>query len=204
VSRRQRPVKRARRRPVAPASPPDVRGTAYGLIRSAALGEAAHHGREGLPPADWAMYGALTGALEHWHAEGELELEGLALIEWLSVELAGYLHEQCGRDRARVERWLLGHGDRVGQAQMHAHPAGPTAVEILAVMVDDSGAGPASRERLLRLAAPYLAYVREGHEVEDVRELSLTIGMWAGQSLAALMHHDTGRIRAYVDALTAA
>ena len=207
MSRRQRPATRQRserrtRRDVPAVEPRDA---AYALIRSAALGEALHRG-EGPPPADTAMFDRLTASLLHWETEETLRVEGLSLIEWLATDLGAYLHEQCGRDRARVDEWLVDHGDRASQAQQrHPHPAGPTAVEILSVAVDTADArrgSPADAARLVRLATAYHAYVREGHEVEDVRELSLVIGMWAGQSLAALMRGDTGRIRAYVDART--
>jgi hypothetical protein len=85
-------------------------------------------------------------------------------------------------------------GDEVCRAQQHDHPAGPTAMEILTVAC--AAAGP---ERLRRLGAPYLQYLRKDREVEDAREMALMLALWAGAQLAALMHYDGERINAYLD-----
>ncbi|MER6540485.1 hypothetical protein ABT215_43425 [Streptomyces sp900105755] len=57
-------------------------------------------------------------------------------------------------------------------------------------------------QRLVRIGVPYLHYVRQDHGVEDAREIALTFALWAGDQLAALMHHDVARIHAYMDART--
>ncbi|MFJ1839901.1 hypothetical protein ACIOJ9_39330 [Streptomyces sp. NPDC088175] len=176
---------------------------ALGLIRTTALDEAARHapGAGGPPPANWEMYRALTGTLESWQRDGRLREESVLLAEWLAVELGAYVAAQVG-DQVRVERWLRDFGDQVCRVQRHAHPAGPTAVEILSVVAGDRDApqGPAGAERLARVAAPYLLYLRDGHRVEDAREIALTLALWAGSQLAALMLHDPERITSYLDA----
>ncbi|MEW2290950.1 hypothetical protein [Streptomyces sp. NPDC047841] len=112
-----------------------------------------------------------------------------------------------GRDPDRFGRWLCDVGDQVARTQQHAHPAGPTAIEILSVVADDlsprpDGTAGMERERLLRLAVPYLGYLRPGHDVEDAREIALTFTLWAGPQLAALLYHDYQRINAYTSART--
>ncbi len=114
---------------------------------------------------------------------------------WCSLRPAG---------RREVERWPRDFGDEVCRAQRHAHPAGPTAIEILSAVADDAALCPersAGAERLVRIGAPYLRYLRAGHEVEveDAREIALTFALWAGSYLAALMQHESGRIAAYLD-----
>lgn len=108
------------------------------------------------------------------------------LVEWLASELCGYVVGQVG-DRA----------------QQHAHLAGPTAVAILSVVAEDLDPrpqDPAGTERLVRIGALYLRYFRDGHQVEDAREMALTFALWAGSQLAALMLHAPGRITSYLDA----
>jgi hypothetical protein len=64
---------------------------------------------------------------------------------------------------------------------------------------------PAGAQRLARIAAPYLCYLREHHAVDDAREITqvtLTFALWTGAQLAALMHHDTQRITSYTHART--
>ncbi|MFD7533786.1 hypothetical protein ACFV8E_40320 [Streptomyces sp. NPDC059849] len=176
---------------------------ALGLIRTTALDEAARHapGAGGPPPANWEMHRALTSALESWQKGGRLREESVLLAECLAVELSAYVATQVG-DQDRVDRWLRDFGDQVCQVQQHAHPAGPTAVEILSVVAGDRDApqGPAGAERLARVAAPYLMYLRDGHRVEDAREIALTLALWAGSQLAALMLHDPDRITSYLNA----
>jgi hypothetical protein len=65
-------------------------------------------------------------------------------------------------------------------------------MEILTVIADDlttAPKGPDTTQRLVRIGLPYLHYVRQGHSVEDTREIAL----WAGEHLAALMHPTTAR-----------
>ncbi|MET8566393.1 hypothetical protein ABZV75_39720 [Streptomyces flaveolus] len=45
---------------------------------------------------------------------------------------------------------------------------------------------------------PYLGYLRPDHEVEDAREITLTL--WAGPQLAALLDHNYTQITAYTSA----
>ncbi|MFF4409758.1 hypothetical protein [Streptomyces sp. NPDC001404] len=107
------------------------------------------------------------------------------------------------QDKEQFDRWLRDHADLVCQSQQHEHPAGPTAVAIMAVIAEDFTArpdGPGAAERLARIVAPYLLYLRAGCEVEDAREVALTVALWAGQNLAELMRHDGERIRAYTEA----
>ncbi|MES9512235.1 hypothetical protein ABWJ92_38730 [Streptomyces sp. NPDC000609] len=175
---------------------------ALGLIRTTALDEAARHapGAGGPPPANWEMHRGLTDALESWQEDGRLREESVLLAEWLAVELSAYVAAQVG-DRTRMESWLRRFGTQVRRAQRHAHPAGPTAVEILSVVAADRDAqGPAGPERLARVAVPYLMYLRDGRRLEDAREIALTLALWAGSQLAALMHHDPDRITSYLDA----
>lgn len=119
------------------------------------------------------------------------------------VDLCAYLLQQLG-DHRRLERWLRDFGDQVCQIQQHAHPAGPTAIEILSAVAHDAAAHPAHEGagyiRLTQIVAPYRNYLRAGHEVEDARELALTFTLWAGTQLAEVMHHDAGRITRYLNA----
>jgi len=153
------------------------------------------------------MYRALTGALERWHTDGTLRGDSLLLVEHLAVELAGYRYQQLGGGgRAEVERWLDAFGDEVARAQQHVHPAGPTAVEILSTVVGEGFPGQgeglavqgADRLRLARIGAPYLLYLRDGHQVEDAGEMALTPGLWAAAALTQLLHDDRTRITAYI------
>ncbi|WP_335940993.1 hypothetical protein [Streptomyces sp. PTD5-9] len=59
---------------------------------------------------------------------------------------------------------------------------------------------PAGTERLIRIGALYLRYLRDGHLAEDAREMALTLALWAGSQLAALMLDDPERISAYLNA----
>ncbi|MGK4586108.1 hypothetical protein [Kitasatospora sp. HPMI-4] len=177
------------------------RTTAFQLIRTTATAEAVHHrrGGDGMPPANWEMYRALTAALETWHATGTLAEDSLLLTEWLATEMIAYVLQHQG-DQERLDRWLRDEGDRVCQGQKHPHPAGPTAVEIMSVIAADATARPdqpAGADQLARIAVPYLRYLREGSEVEDAREVALTFALWAGAHLSALMGHDAERIASY-------
>lgn len=58
----------------------------------------------------------------------------------------------------------------------------------------------AGTERLVRIGALYLRYLRDGHQVEDAREMALTLALWAGSQLAALMLDVPERIGAYLNA----
>lgn len=176
---------------------------AFSLIKATALDEAAHHG-EGPPPANWEMHRALTAAVEGWQADGSLVENSLLLVEWLAVELSAYLLNRLGNEE-EVARWVRDFGDQVCQAQQHAHPAGPTAIEILSVVTADLDSQLGAAVRLASIGGPYLAYLREGREIEDARELALTIGLWAGSYVAQLMRGDSARIAAYFEhKLTAA
>ncbi|MFJ2780210.1 hypothetical protein [Kitasatospora sp. NPDC087315] len=179
------------------------------LVRANALDQVSHHHRGGtdLPPANWTMYRELTAALESWQAAGTLPEDSLALTEWLAVELTAYILLQLDQDHARLHRWLLDHGEGVRQAQQHQHPAGPTTVEILSAVAADAAARsdqPAAAERLVRIAVPYLSYLRPGREVEDAREVALTLGQWAGANLAGLTVFGGDRVHAYLNHRAAA
>ncbi|HBF78520.1 MAG TPA: hypothetical protein DD420_00850 [Streptomyces sp.] len=185
-------------------APSEPRTVALSLIRTTALDEAARHasGADGPPPANWEMHRSLTAALEGWQADGTLRENSLLLTESLAVDLVAHLSQQLG-DQASMERWLRDFGDQVCRVQQHGHPAGPTAIEILSVVAEDLAARPqkpADVERLARIGAPYLLYLRDGHEVEDAREMALTFALWAGSQLAALMRHEADRITSYMDA----
>jgi hypothetical protein len=187
----------------------DPRTAAFTLLHTTALDAAAHHqngdDEGGQPPANSEMYHQLTATLEHWQAAGTLREDALALTEWLATELCAYLLHQLNQDKRRFERWLTEHGDRVCQAQQHPHPAGPTAVEILSVIGTHYAAHPgrpAPADVLTKIAAPYLHYLREGHEVEDAREIVLTFALWAGENLAAFLRHDPTQITGYTTART--
>lgn len=185
-------------------SAPSPRTVALSLIKATALGEAARRvpGEDGSALANWEMRHGLTATLESWQTDGTLREDALVLTEWLAVELCVYLVQQLG-DQDRMERWLRDFGDQVCQTQQHGHPAGPTAIEILSVVADDFAVHPqkpAGVDRLVQIGAPYLRYLRTGHEVEDAREVALTFALWAGPQLAALMLHDAERITSYMDA----
>ncbi|MEV5177790.1 hypothetical protein AB0L10_43865 [Streptomyces flaveolus] len=45
--------------------------------------------------------------------------------------------QRFGQDRDKFGRWLLDFGDQVARTQQHAHPAGPTTIELLSVVADD-------------------------------------------------------------------
>ncbi|MDX3695046.1 hypothetical protein PV726_32850 [Streptomyces europaeiscabiei] len=181
---------------------PEPRGTAFLLIRMTARGEAAHRaqGEQASPPADFEMYRALTAALQAWHTAGTLREDSLLLTEWLATEWCGYRLQQLGQDQDRFDHWLRDFGDQVCAQQRHAHPAGPTAMEITSVIAARSQTTAA--DHLTRLAVAYLGYLRPGHEVQDAREIALTFALWAGEALSALMHHDTERISGYTAART--
>ncbi len=185
------------------ATRPEPRKVALCLVRATALHEAAcRSGAYGPSEPDWEMHRSLTAALESWQTDGTLREDSLLLTEWLAVDLVAYLLRQLG-DRARLERWLRDFGDQVCQAQQHAHPAGPTAIEILSVVADDLDIRPQDRAadaRLIRIGAPHLLYLRTGHEIEDARELALTFALWAGSQLSSLLADDAERITAYMDA----
>jgi hypothetical protein len=173
------------------------------LIRTAALDRATRRDhREDEPPLlNREMYNDLTSVLENWRAADTLREDSLLLAEWLAVELCGYLYGQFNQDTGQLDQWLREFGDQVCQSQMHAHPAGPTAVEILSVVADELATrsdGPAG-QRLVRIGVPYLHYVRQDHAVEDAREIALTFALWAGPQLAELLRHDVVRINAYLD-----
>ncbi|MFD8727814.1 hypothetical protein [Streptomyces sp. NPDC059611] len=177
------------------------RSTAFTLLRMTAQGEAAHHAAsgEGPPPADMKMHGMLTSALESWRRSGRLRPQAMVLVEWLATEFAGYRIQILGQDR--FDSWLLAFGDDVSLAQRHPHPAGPTCVELLSV-VASAPPGERPEDRAARLAVPFLAYLRQGSELEDAREIALSFVLWAGQALASLMQYDTGRITGYTQART--
>lgn len=176
---------------------------ALSLIRTTALDAARHtRGADGPPPANWELHRELTERLEGWREDGTLRETSLLLVEWLATELCAYVARQLG-DRSRVERWLRDFGDQVCRVQRHAHPAGPTAMAILSVVAEDLGPRPQDpdgTERLVRIGSLYLRYLREGHQVEDAREMALTLALWAGSQLAGLMLRDPARIGAYLDA----
>ncbi|MCX4581168.1 hypothetical protein OHB41_50370 [Streptomyces sp. NBC_01571] len=182
---------------------PEPRTTALTLIRATALDHVAPGSRDDEPPLpNRQMYDDLTSALQSWRAAGTLREDSLLLVEWLAVELCGYLHESLDQDNSRFDRWLRDFGDEVCQSQTHPHPAGPTAVEIMSVVADRLGPPSDSRtatEQLVRIGVPYLHYVRHDHDIEDAREIALTFALWAGQQLAELMHHDPDRVHGYVD-----
>ncbi|MEU5632265.1 hypothetical protein ACH47C_24160 [Streptomyces rishiriensis] len=181
----------------------EPRTTAFSLIRTAALDHATRrdHREDEPPPPNREMYTDLTSVLQNWHAAHTLREDSLLLAEWLAVELCGYLYGQLNQDRDQLDQWLREFGDQVCHSQMHAHPAGPTAVEIMSVVADELATradGPAG-QRLVRIGVPYLRYVRQGHAVEDAREIALTFALWAGPQLAELMRHDVARINGYLD-----
>lgn len=175
-----------------------ARGTAFSLILTVALDSAVHkNGDEGgAPPANWEMYQDLTTALKGWQDSRELRREALTLAEWLATELCGYALQQHGGDQARLEEWIRDHGATVAAAQTHPHPAGPTAVEILSVVA--RGSQLTDQERVTGMAAPFVRYLRAEHELEDAREIALTLCLWAGEYLAGMMAYDVDRITGYV------
>ncbi|GAA1213392.1 hypothetical protein [Streptomyces rhizosphaericus] len=177
---------------------PDPRETAFALIEMTARNEAAHHDRtDGSPTPPDKLYPALTAALETWHAAGTLRVDSMLLVEWLATEWCAYRLQQLGQNRTEFDAWLCEFGDQVSLAQRHAHPAGPTCVEITSVVATRSPR-TAPAEHAVRLAAPYLAYLRPDFQLEDAREVALTFALWAGQSLSALMHYDVERITGYM------
>jgi hypothetical protein len=182
---------------------PEPRKVALSLVRAIALDMAAYRS-PGYGPEEpnWEMHNDLTATLKGWHTAGTLREDALLLTEWLAVDLCAYLFQQIG-DGARLETWLRDFGDQVCQVQQHAHPAGPTAIEILSAVADDLDARPRDRagaERLARIGAPYLLYLRPGHEVKDAREMALTFALWAGSQLSSLLADDAEQITSYMDA----
>jgi hypothetical protein len=183
--------------------PSEPRTVALALIRAVALDEAARHANPDVhPPGNWELYHALTAALEGWHAGGTLRENSLLLIEWLAVEALAYFSQVFG-GRANMRRWLCEFGDEVCRTQQHEHPAGPTAIEILSIVEQDPNPRPqkpAGADRLVRIAVPYLLYLRADQDLEDAREMALTLGLWAGGQLADLTHYDAERITSYMNA----
>ncbi|MER6687367.1 hypothetical protein [Streptomyces olivaceoviridis] len=145
---------------------PTPRAPALALTTTAALDEAARNdpAADSPPPANRELYDCLTAVLETWHAGGTLKGDSLRLTEHLAVELCAYLFQRFGSDADRLRDWLLDFGDQVARTQQHAHPAGPTAIEILSAVADDftprpdGTAGGAERERLTHLTVPCLGY----------------------------------------------
>ncbi|GHA75351.1 MULTISPECIES: hypothetical protein [Streptomyces] len=140
---------------------PTPRAAAFALITTAALDDAARNdpAADSPPPANWEIYDCLTSVLETWHGDGTLKENSLSLTEHLAVELCAYLFQRFGRDRDKFGRWLCDFGDQVARTQQHAHPAGPTAIEILSAVADTprpDGTAGAEREWLTRLVVPYL------------------------------------------------
>lgn len=175
---------------------------ALSLIKKAALDETTHHAEDGPPPANWEIHDDLTTALNAWHAAGALHEESLALVEWLAGELSAYLLQQLG-NQDRLQHWLRDFGDQVCHTQQHTHPAGPTAIDILSTVAINTATRPTrplTANGLARIAAPHLAYLRAGHEVEDAHELALTLTLWAGTQLSTITHYNAANITAYVDA----
>ncbi|WP_018569641.1 hypothetical protein [Streptomyces sp. PsTaAH-124] len=176
---------------------------ALSLIRTIALDEAAHSAagsREQAPP-NWSVYRDLTERLETWKAAGTLRENGLLTVEWLAVDLIAYRFQALGENKGKLDQWLNDFGDQVCRSQRHAHPAGPTAMTLLSVVAEDVGPGLRGNDavRVAQLAVPYQGYVRPDQEVEDTRELALTLGLWAGPLLASLMHYESDRITGYLD-----
>ncbi|MFE1453386.1 hypothetical protein [Streptomyces olivaceoviridis] len=166
---------------------PTPRAAALALTTTAALDEAARNAPAADSPlrANWQLYDRLTAVLETWHAGGTLREDSLRLTEHLAVELCACLFQRFDRDLDRFGRWLVDFGDQVARTQQHAHPAGPTAIDILSVVADDltprpDGTAGTERERLTRLAVPYLGYLRPDHEADDARAIALTLTLWAG------------------------
>ncbi|WP_405194466.1 hypothetical protein [Streptomyces anulatus] len=178
------------------------RAVAMDLIRTTALDGAAYRARGGqdAPSANWGMLDRLTAALTAWQEESALREKALLLIEWLAVEMAGYTVSMLGDEAGS---WLAEFGDEVRREQRHDHPAGPTAIEILTIILDSEGQearqGPFGDGRLQRIGVPYVRYLRVGRSLEDVRELALTLALWAGGQLTSLMGDDAERVTGYLD-----
>ncbi|MEW2290230.1 hypothetical protein [Streptomyces sp. NPDC047841] len=186
---------------------PTPREAALALITTAALDEAARNdpAADGPLSANWEIYDCLTDVLETWHTGGTLREDSLRLTEHLAVELCAYPWQRFDRDPDRFGRWLLDFGDQVAHTQQHAHPAGPTAIEILAVVADDltpARTPPPGRNSngFSVSQCPTWDTSHPDHEVEDAREIALTFTLWAGPQLAALLDHDYRRIDAYTGA----
>lgn len=185
----------------------EPRAVAADLIRTTALDEAAcrAEGGQNKPKANWLMFDRVTAALTAWQEEDALYRKGLVLIEWLAVELAGYSVSMLGDE---AKSWLKEFGDEVRREQRHAHPAGPTAIDILSIVLDsedrEGRPGAAGDERLQRIDVPYGRYLRAEHTLEDVREVALTLALWTGSRLTSLMHDDAVRITGYLDERDAA
>ncbi|WP_143665706.1 hypothetical protein [Streptomyces sp. st115] len=185
----------------------EPRAVAADLIRTTALDEAAcrAEGGQNKPKANWLLFDRVTAALTAWQEEDALHRKGLLLSEWLAVEMAGYSTSMLGDE---VKGWLQEFGDEVRREQRHAHPAGPTAIDILSIVLDsedrEGRPGAAGDERLQRIVVPYARYLRAGHTLEDVREVVLTLALWAGSRLASLMRNDAARVTGYLDRRDAA
>lgn len=164
-------------------SAPPVGDIALGLIRQAATDSVT------AAPTNWDLFHELTGRLEGWQDAGTLIEHAALLVEWLAVELTAVLVAQR-RSWERAEVWLADYGDEVCRVQQHEHPAGPTAVAIISSTLDARGAAdtePAGLRRVTATAAAVLGYLRPGREVEDARELTLTLILWAGSLLADVL-----------------
>ncbi|MFF5553951.1 hypothetical protein [Streptomyces olivaceoviridis] len=185
---------------------PTPRAAALALITTAALDEAARNdpAADSPPPANWEIYERLNAVLETWRDAGTLREDSLRLTEHLAVELCAYLYQRFGRNPDRFRDWLVDFGDHVARTQQHTHPVGPTAIDILSTLADDltrpDGIAGTERERLTRMAVPYLGYLRPDHEVEDAREIALTFTLGAGPQLATFLDRDYKRITAYTAA----
>lgn len=165
------------------ASAPPVGDIALEWIRQAALDKALD------APTNWDLYHELTGRLQNWQDAGTLVEHAALLVEWLAVEVSAGLVAQC-RSWERAEMWLIGYGHEVCRAQQHEHPAGPTAVAVISSTLTARGAEdsePAGLARVAATAGAVLGYLRHGREVEDARELVLTLILWAGSLLADLL-----------------
>ncbi|MFJ4681668.1 hypothetical protein [Kitasatospora sp. NPDC088783] len=151
------------------------------------------------------MFEGLTAAVETWERRGTLPIDATTAAAHLAVGLIALRHGDSddgdGDGDEKVRRWLVEFGDQVAHAQLHEHPAGPTAIAILDTVATHTATAPdrpLDIPALTAIGLHLLAHLRPGHRVEDARELLLTLGMWAGHDLPHTLAFETGRINGYL------
>ncbi|MGW7268289.1 hypothetical protein [Streptomyces sp. NPDC054842] len=164
------------------------------MIRTAALDAAVRHaaGSPGLPPVNRAAVHELRDLLTYWSRTGTFYTHACLLTYWLAVELCTYQDQLLG-GREALAAWLTAFGEQVEHYEISA---GSVALDMMFAVAADLP----REERLTEIAASFRGHLRPGHVVHDAVGLALTLQVWAGAQLAALMQDETDRIAAYIAA----
>ncbi|RAJ32851.1 hypothetical protein K353_05849 [Kitasatospora sp. SolWspMP-SS2h] len=184
--------------------PEQAEALALWLLGAATRDAAARRLGETAP--DWPMFEGLTAVVETWQRRGTLPVDTTTAAAHLAVDLIALRHGDDGDGDSddgdeKVRRWLVEFGDQVAHAQLHDHPAGPTAIAILDTVATHTATAPdqpLDTPALTAIGLHLLTHLRPGHRTEDARELLLTLGMWAGHDLAHTLAFEEKRIDGYL------